>query len=86
LARFTAADLFVEPEIRRRVILAFMMSLATTFAVSGAFAWICLTSARSPPRPDCRTRRGKLCRHGAQRPSDLGYVAFGFCRRLGASR
>src|SRR4030081_3077076 len=32
LPRFTVTDLFVEPEIRRRTILAFMMSLATTFA------------------------------------------------------
>src|SRR6202043_2731621 len=32
LARFTVADLFVEPEIRRRTMLAFLMSLATTFA------------------------------------------------------
>jgi MFS family permease len=40
LARFTVADLFVEPEIRRRVILAFMMSLATTFAFWGISAWI----------------------------------------------
>src|SRR5262249_63332 len=35
LARFTVTDLFVEPEIRRRVILAFLMSLATTFAFWG---------------------------------------------------
>src|SRR5258708_2294569 len=35
LARFTVADLFVEPEIRRRTILAFLMSLATTFAFWG---------------------------------------------------
>ena len=40
LARFTVADLFVEPETRRRVILAFMMSLATTFAFWGISAWI----------------------------------------------
>jgi len=40
LARFTVADLFVEPEVRRRVILAFMMSLATTFAFWGISAWI----------------------------------------------
>src|SRR6516225_2717825 len=40
LARFTVADLFVEPEIRRRVILTFLMSLATTFAFWGIGAWI----------------------------------------------
>jgi MFS family permease len=40
LARFTVADLFAEPEIRRRVMLAFLMSLATTFAFWGIAAWL----------------------------------------------
>jgi MFS family permease len=40
LARFTVADLFAEPEIRRRVVLAFVMSLATTFAFWGISTWI----------------------------------------------
>ena len=40
LARFTVADLFAEPEIRRRIILAFLMSLATTFAFWGISTWI----------------------------------------------
>src|SRR3954471_16460012 len=39
LARFTVADLFAEPTVRRRVILAFLMSLATTFAFWGISAW-----------------------------------------------
>jgi len=40
LARFTVADLFAEPEIRRRVILTFLMSLASTFAFWGISAWM----------------------------------------------
>src|ERR1700674_1592860 len=40
LARFTVADLFAEPEIRRRVMLAFLMSLASTFAFWGISAWM----------------------------------------------
>jgi MFS family permease len=40
LARFTVADLFVDPEIRRRLVLGLLMSLATTFAFWGISAWI----------------------------------------------
>ena len=40
LARFTMLDLFAEPEIRRRVILTFLMSLASTFAFWGISAWM----------------------------------------------
>src|SRR5215470_9253720 len=40
LARFTMADLFVDPEIRRRIVLTFLMSLATTFAFWGISTWI----------------------------------------------
>src|ERR1700746_883862 len=40
LARFTVLDLFAEPEVRRRVILTFLMSLASTFAFWGISAWM----------------------------------------------
>ena len=40
MARFTMAALFTDPEVRRRVILGFLMSLATTFAFWGISAWI----------------------------------------------
>src|SRR5438105_7422933 len=40
LARFTVVDLFAEPEIRTRVILTFLMSLASTFAFWGISAWM----------------------------------------------
>jgi MFS family permease len=40
LTRFTLVDLFVEPEIRRRTIVALLMSLATTFGWWGISSWI----------------------------------------------
>ena len=40
LTRFTAADLFVDPEIRRRTIVAFLMSLTTTVAWWGISTWV----------------------------------------------
>jgi MFS family permease len=40
LARFTVADLFVDPEIRRRIVLGLLMSFATTFAFWGISTWI----------------------------------------------
>jgi MFS family permease len=79
LARFTAADLFVEPEIRRRVILAFMMSLATTFAFWGISAWI-------PPYVGAFAAKAGLSNQAWQSYAGMalngsaifGYVAFGF--------
>src|ERR1700737_882462 len=59
LARFTLADLFAEPEIRTRVILTFLMSLATT-----------LPSGESPPgcRPTWRASlRKRACRRSSGR-------------------
>jgi MFS family permease len=40
LTRFTFADLFVDPEIRRRSIITFLMSLATTLAWWGISSWV----------------------------------------------
>jgi MFS family permease len=40
LARFTMADLLVKPEIRRRTIIVFLMSLATTLAWWGISTWV----------------------------------------------
>jgi hypothetical protein len=40
LARVTVVDLFVDKQIRLRVILAFLMSLATTLAYWGIRAWV----------------------------------------------
>jgi MFS family permease len=40
LTRFTFADLFVDPEIRTRTIVAFLMSLTTTVAWWGISTWV----------------------------------------------
>lgn len=40
LTRFTLSDLFVEPEIRRRTILASLMGLASTFCYWGISTWV----------------------------------------------
>jgi MFS family permease len=40
LARFTMADLFAHPEIRRRTIVVFLMSLTTTLAWWGISTWV----------------------------------------------
>jgi MFS family permease len=79
LARFTVADLFAEPEMRRRVILAFLMSLATTFAFWGISAWI-------PPYIGAVAATAGLSNQAWQSYAGmalngsaiLGYVGFGF--------
>jgi MFS family permease len=40
LTRFTLAEIFREPELRRRSVVAFLMSLTTTFAFWGIAAWV----------------------------------------------
>src|ERR1700736_1052324 len=40
LTRFTLVDLFAEPEVRRRTIFAFLMSLTTTLAWWGISTWV----------------------------------------------
>src|SRR5471030_2245096 len=40
LTRFTFADLFVDPEIRKRTIIVFLMSLTTTVAWWGISTWV----------------------------------------------
>jgi MFS family permease len=40
LARFTVADLFADPELRRRTIITFLMSLSTTLAWWGISTWV----------------------------------------------
>jgi MFS family permease len=79
LVRFTVADLFAEPEIRRRVILAFLMSLATTFAFWGISTWIppyiaSVATAAGLPGQQWASYAG-MAYNGA---SILGYAGFGF--------
>jgi MFS family permease len=79
LARFTVADLFAEPEMRRRVILAFLMSLATTFAFWGISAWIppyigAVAAAAGLSNQAWQSYAGMALNGSAI----LGYVGFGF--------
>lgn len=79
LARFTVADLFAEPESRRRTVLVFLMSLSTTLAWWGISSWvppyIAATAAKAhlPPQ-QWASYAGMAYNIGAI----LGYVAFGF--------
>jgi MFS family permease len=79
LARFTMADLFVDPEVRRRVMLAFLMSLASTFAFWGISTWIppyisTTAVAAGLPGPQWASYAG-MAYNGA---SIIGYAGFGF--------
>jgi MFS family permease len=79
LARFTVADLFAEPLIRRRVMLGFLMSLATTFAFWGISAWlppyVAAIAARSNLSPQLWASYAAMANNGG---AILGYAAFGF--------
>jgi MFS family permease len=79
LVRFTVADLFAEPDIRRNVILAFLMSLATTFAFWGISTWIppyiaSVATAAGLPGQQWASYAG-MAYNGA---SIIGYAGFGF--------
>jgi MFS family permease len=79
LARFTIADLFAEPEIRKRVILAFLISLATTFAFWGISAWlppyIAAAAGKAGLPPQQWASYAAMANNGA---AIIGYAAFGF--------
>ena len=79
LARFTVADLFAEPQIRRRVILAFLMSLATTFAFWGISAWtppyLAAAAAKEGLNAQQWASYAAMANNGG---AILGYAAFGF--------
>ncbi len=79
LARFTMAELFVDPEVRRRVILEFLMSLATTFAFWGISTWVPpyisgIAAGAGLPAPQWASYAG-MAYNGA---SIIGYAGFGF--------
>ena len=79
LARFTVADLFVDPEIRRRIVLGLLISFATTFAFWGISAWI-------PPYIGAVAAKAGLQNQEWQSYAGMalngtaviGYVGFGF--------
>lgn len=79
LTRFTMAELFVEPEVRRRVILAFVIGVASTFAFWGISAWL------PPYMAATATKAGLPAQQWASYAAMvnnffaiIGYVAFGF--------
>lgn len=79
LTRFTVADLFIEPEIRRRTILAFLLSFSTTLAWWGISSWIspffaaAAGKAHLPPQ-QWVSYAGMMYNLGGI----LGYIALGF--------
>jgi MFS family permease len=79
LTRFTIADLFADEETRRRTVLTFLMSLATTLAWWGISSWVppyiasIAAKANLPPQ-QWASYAGMAYNFGAI----LGYVSFGF--------
>ncbi len=79
LTRFTIADLFAEPETRRRTILVFLMSLSTTLAWWGISSWVppyigSIAAKAQLPAQQWASYAGMAYNAGAI----LGYVTFGF--------
>jgi MFS family permease len=79
LARFTLVDLFHEPEARRRALIAFLMSLATTFGFWGISTWVpqyiaTVAGSAGLAGPQWAGFAGMAFNAGAV----AGYVAFGF--------
>ena len=79
LTRFTIADLFAEPETRRRLVLAFLMSLTTTLAWWGISSWVppyiaSVAAKANLPGPQWASYAGMAYNFGAI----LGYAALGF--------
>ena len=79
LVRFTVADLFAEPETRRRTILVFLMSLTTTLAWWGISSWVppyvaAVAAKAGLPGPQWASYAGMAYNFGAI----LGYVSLGF--------
>jgi len=79
LNRFTVADLFAEPETRRRTIIVFLMSLTTTLAWWGISSWVppyiaSVAAKAGLPGPQWASYAGMAYNFGAI----CGYVSLGF--------
>jgi MFS family permease len=79
LTRFTITDLFVDPEIRRRAIITFLMSLTTTLAWWGISTWVTpfvgsVAGKAGLPAETWASYAGISYNAGAV----LGYIALGF--------
>ena len=79
LARFTVLDLFAEPEIRRRLILTFLMSLASTFAFWGISAWMPPYMASVAGKAGLPAQQwASYVAMAANGAAIVGYAGFGF--------
>jgi MFS family permease len=79
LTRFTAADLFASPEIRRRTIIALLLSLTTTLAWWGISSWLppytaSLAAKANQPAQQWAAYAGMAYNFGGI----LGYICLGF--------
>lgn len=79
LTRFTLLELFATPEVRRRTIVAFLMSLTTTLAWWGISAWLppyiaSVAAKAGLPAPQWASYAGMAYNIGAI----LGYIGLGF--------
>jgi len=79
LTRFTVTDLFADPEIRRRTVFAFLMSLTTTLAWWGISSWVppyiaSVAAKNGLPGPQWASYAGMAYNFGAI----LGYAGLGF--------
>jgi MFS family permease len=79
LTRFTLVDLFAEPEVRRRTIFAFLMSLTTTLAWWGISTWVppyvgSVAAKAGLAQQQWASYAGMAYNFGAI----LGYAGFGF--------
>jgi len=79
LARFTVVDLFAEPEIRTRLILTFLMSLASTFAFWGISAWMPPYMASVAAKAGLPAQQwASYVAMAANGAAIIGYAGFGF--------
>jgi MFS family permease len=79
LTRFTAADLFASTEVRRRTIIALLLSLSTTLAWWGISSWLppfaaSLAAKSNLPQQQWAAYAGMAYNFGGV----LGYVCLGF--------
>jgi MFS family permease len=79
LTRFTFADLFADPEIRKRTIIAFLMSLTTTVAWWGISTWVppfvASVAAKAHLPPQTWASYAAMSYNGG---AILGYIGLGF--------
>jgi MFS family permease len=79
LTRFTLVELFADPKVRGRTVIAFLMSLATTFAWWGISAWIppylgSVAAKAGLSAPQWASFAGMAYNAGAI----MGYISLGF--------